>query len=270
MAGRLQRTRDELSRFLKHHRGKLSPAEVGLPLNGRRRTPGLRREEVAALAGVGLTWYTWLEQGRDIGVSESFLLSLSRALRLDDAECCHLFLLAQQRPPPPEAQDSVSVPPLVQRLMDDLSERPAYLLNLRWDVIAWNAAADRLFGFARRPRPDRNLLRLVFTDPELRRRLPAWEEEAAGLLTQFRCDQAIAPESPALRAQVEELKNLSPAFRRWWDRPAGAAASHGVATIRDEAGSLRRFRHERLIVDEYRHLWMVVCFTEEEAPPAAM
>src|SRR5690606_6185046 len=135
----LARSRPELSAFLLQHRRRLAPADVGLPPGGRRRTPGLRREEVAALAGVGLTWYTWFEQGRGIGVSESFLLGVARALRLDDAECCHLFLLAQGRPPPLEAHQSPALDPLVQRLMDDLPARPAYILDLRWDVVAWNA-----------------------------------------------------------------------------------------------------------------------------------
>ena len=134
MAGRsLDRTRSELTDFLIHHRSKLTPADVGLPSTGRRRTPGLRREEVATLAGVGLTWYTWFEQGRDINVSESFVLRVSKALKLDDAECCHLFLLAHRRPPPVEAYQWQEIPPLVQRLMDDMP-RPAYVMNLRWDV----------------------------------------------------------------------------------------------------------------------------------------
>src|SRR5690606_20905936 len=109
------------SEFLTRHRKKLTPADVGLPSHGSRRTPGLRREEVAALAGVGLTWYTWFEQGRDIQVSEKFLLSVAYALKLDDAECSHLFLLAHQRPPPPQAHQLTSVTPLIQQLMDDLT-----------------------------------------------------------------------------------------------------------------------------------------------------
>src|SRR5688572_26260377 len=109
----LSRAKNELSEFLTRQRKKLSPADVGLPANGRRRTPGLRREEVASLAGVGLTWYTWFEQGRDIHVSESFLLNVARALKLDDAECSHLFLLAHRRPPPPEARQWLCVTPLI-------------------------------------------------------------------------------------------------------------------------------------------------------------
>lgn len=255
----LERTRSELTDFLLHHRHKLTPADVGLPATGRRRTPGLRREEVATLAGVGLTWYTWFEQGRDIKVSESFLLNVSRALKLDDAECCHLFLLAHRRPPPVEAYQWQSIPPRIQTLMDDLA-RPAYIMNLRWDVIAWNVAADRLLGFAGRELPERNILRMVFADPALRRRFPAWQRDAFRLLAQFRCDLAAVPEDPAMQALIEELAMLSPVFRRWWEKPDLETYGHGIGSVVDAESIQRDFDHEMLIVDEHRHLRMIVYF----------
>ncbi|WP_149194306.1 helix-turn-helix transcriptional regulator [Luteimonas suaedae] len=261
----LRRTRGELSAFLQRHRRKLAPVDVGLPVTGRRRTPGLRREEVAALAGVGLTWYTWFEQGRDIGVSERFLLNVARALRLDDAECCHLFLLAHRRPPPPEAHHWPTVTPLVQQLMDDLVARPAYVINLRWDVVAWNAAADRLFGFAGRDPAERNFMRLLFADPALRRRLPAWHEDAPRLLSHFRCDLAVAPQDPAMWTLIDALKRLSADFRRWWDEaPQIEGYRRGIGTIVDPDALHLHFRHELLVVDEHRHLRMIVYFVEPE------
>lgn len=261
MAGRsLDRTRRELTDFLVHHRHKLTPADVGLPSTGRRRTPGLRREEVATLAGVGLTWYTWFEQGRDINVSERFLLRVSKALKLDDAECCHLFLLAQRRPPPAEAHQAQAIPPRIQTLLDDLA-RPAYILNLRWDVIAWNAAADGLLGLADRESGERNLLRLVFADPALRRRLPGWRQDAARLLAQFRCDLAAAPEDAAMQELIEALSRLSPDFRRWWESPDQEGYARGIGRLLDTEGTPRDFDHETLVVDEHRHLRMVVYFT---------
>lgn len=262
---RFERTRQELTEFLLHHRHKLTPADVGLPITGRRRTPGLRREEVATLAGVGLTWYTWFEQGRDINVSESFLLSVSKALKLDDAECCHLFLLAHQRPPPPEAYQWQTVPPLVQTLIDDLTTRPAYVTNLRWDIVAWNAAADTLFGLAKREPHERNMLRLVFADPELRRRLPEWREEAPKLLGHFRCDLATAPQDPAMLALIEELTALSPDFRRWWETPLHNAYRYGIGTVLDADGIRREFEHQMLIIDEHRHLRMIVYFDTQDS-----
>lgn len=256
----LDRRRKELSDFLTLHRQKLSPADVGLPTTARRRTPGLRREEVAALAGVGLTWYTWFEQGREIKVSETFLLNVAKTLKLDDAECCHLFLLAHRRPPPAEGFEWLAVTPFIQQLMDELA-RPAYVLNLRWDVIAWNEAADRLFDFNAREREVRNILRMVFADPEMRRRFPAWGEDAPRLLSQFRCDFAVAPDNPALLTLVEDLKDLSADFRRWWENPDSEESRRGIGSILAPDATLLGFRHETLIVDEYRHLKMVVYFT---------
>ncbi|WP_173044599.1 helix-turn-helix transcriptional regulator [Bosea sp. ANAM02] len=258
----LARTRTELSDFLMRRRKRLVAAEAGLPSAGQRRTPGLRREEVAALAGVGLTWYTWFEQGRDIQVSESFLLRVAKALKLDDAECGHLFLLAHRRPPPPETYQWPSVGPLIQNLLDDLTMRPAYVVNLRWDVVAWNKAADDLFGFAGRERTERNIMRLVFADPEFRHRLPEWRHEAPKLLAQFRYDLAGHPDDPAMLALVSELKRLSPDFRRWFEQPGLEGYARGIGAILDLGGTSSCFLHEMLIVDEYRHLRMVVYFRQ--------
>lgn len=261
----LARTRSDPSNFLLHHRAKLTPADVGLPTKGGRRTPGLRREEVALLAGVGLTWYTWFEQGRDIQVSEAFLLNVSKALRLDDAECCHLFLLAHRRPPPSEAYQSSSVSAHIQQLLDDLSMRPAYVLNLRWDIVAWNAAVDDLFDLRGRNPAERNLMRMMFADPDMRRRLPAWGEDAPKLVAQFRCDLAAVPDDPAIRALINDLKKLSPDFRRWVEQPDMAGYSRGIGTIIDQTGNQFRYLHEVLTVDEHRHLRMVVYFSGEGA-----
>lgn len=256
----LARNRPDLSDFVTRHRKKLTPADVGLPTTGGRRTPGLRREEVAALAGVGLTWYTWFEQGRDIQVSESFLLKTAKALKLDDAECNHLFLLAHRRPPPPEARQWPSVDPLIQQLLDDLTVRPAYVSNLRWDVIAWNAAADRLFNFSNRAQHDRNIIRMVFADPDLRRRLPGWRKDAPRLLAQFRYDLAAAPDDPDMLWLVEDLKKVSPDFRRWIEQPGMDTYARGVGVVLAADGACLNFHHQMLTVDEHRHLKMIVYF----------
>lgn len=258
----LARTRTDLSDFLTRHRKKLTPVDAGLPSTGARRTPGLRREEVAALAGVGLTWYTWFEQGLDIQVSESFLLKVAKALKLDDAGCSRLFLLAHRRPPPPEAYQWPSVSPLIQNLLDDLVTRPAYVANLRWDVVAWNEAADELFGFTKLEQLDRNIIRLIFADPEFRPRLPHWSSEAPKLLAQFRFDLATAPDDPAMLAMVDEMKMLSPDFRRWIEQPGVENYARGIGAIFDPDGTQLRFMHEMLTVDEYRHLKMTVYFRQ--------
>lgn len=262
----LKRSRTDLAEFLRRHRERLTPADVGLPGGGRRRTPGLRREEVAALAGVGLTWYTWLEQGREISVSQDLLLRISGILKLDDAECCHLFLLAQQRPPPIDARHWRRVSPLVQQMMDELALRPAYVTNLRWDVVAWNAAAEQLFGFGLTGGAGINLLRLIFTEPELRRRMPEWREEAPRLLAGFRCDLAVAPQDPAMLALVEDLKKRSPDFRLWWDGPPAPDPSRGLMALRADSGCCE-FQHEVITVDEHHHLRMTVYFVNTSAGP---
>jgi PAS domain-containing protein len=255
----LDRSRAELSEFLRRHRERLSPADVGLPETGRRRTPGLRREEVAALAGVGLTWYTWFEQGRDIGVSESFLLNVSRALKLGDAECCHLFLLAHKRPPPADIYDWPAVNPRIQAVMDELATKPAYVITLGWDVVAWNAAADRIFGFSKYDRHDRNFLRMVFADPGLRKRHPSFREDGPRLIANFRYDLAVTPENPALLSLIEKLMQLSPEFRRWWHEPASGEYSRGVSSVL-VGGTPVSFEHEMMTVDEHRHLRIIVYF----------
>ena len=263
LSGRtLARDKPDLSEFVTRHRKALTPADVGLPTTGGRRTPGLRREEVAALAGVGLTWYTWFEQGRDIQVSESFLLKIAKALKLGDADCSHLFLLAHRRPPPPEARQWPSVDPLVQQLLDDLTERPAYVSNLRWDVIAWNAAADHLFTFSDRDQHDRNIIRMVFADPDLRRRLPEWKEDAPRLVAQFRYDLAAAPDDPDMLWLVEDLKKVSPDFRRWMEQPGMDICARGVSgLLAEDNDTLLSFNHQILTVDEHRHLKMIVYFS---------
>ena len=263
MAARtLARKRDELSAFLTHHRRRLKPADVGLATTGRRRTPGLRREEVAALAGVGLTWYTWFEQGRDIRVSEAFLLSVAKALALSDAECTRLFLLAHRRPPPAEARRPVAVSLRVQALLNDLA-RPAYVTNLCWDVLAWSPAADALFGFSDREPDERNLLRMVFADAEFRRRLPDWSEDAPRLLAQFRHDLAAAPEDEGVLDTIADLGRLSPDFRRWMAKPSMERSRRGIASLVTRAGRRVRFSHEMLVADVDRHLRMVVYFEND-------
>lgn len=194
---RLDRTRAELADFLRRRRECLSPLDVGLPAGKRRRTPGLRREEVAALAGVGITWYTWLEQGRSIKVSTAFLDNVSRVLKLDEIERRHLFLLAHQRPPAMAGQAWCEVSPLVRRLLDDLTLRPAYVLNLRWDVIGWNEAAQNLFGFEQRDASERNMLWMLFADNRLNSKIIEWLIQAPQVLASFRRDLRRLPTTRA-------------------------------------------------------------------------
>jgi transcriptional regulator with XRE-family HTH domain len=251
---RLDRTRSELSDFLRRRRENLSPLDMGLPAGRRRRTPGLRREEVAALAGVGLTWYTWLEQGRDIRVSAAFLDAITRVLKLDETERRHLFLLAHQRPPALRGRPWCAMPPLVRRLLDDLSLRPAYVFNLRWDAIGWNAAAERLFGFEDRAASERNMLWMLFADDRLAHRIVVWDVHAPRILASFRRDYAQAPEDEDMTGLVDALERASPLFRDLWHRHDVHGRCNGSRTFVVEGVGPVAFQHSTLIVDEEKHL----------------
>jgi transcriptional regulator with XRE-family HTH domain len=211
--------RQELSDFLCNRRGRIAPGDVGLPATNRRRTPGLRREEVAQLAGVSATWYTWLEQKRPIGVSSSVLDNLARVLQLDPAERMQLFQLAL-RPPvfdSPSKRETVS--PLIRRLLDQTDPIPAFVLGRRWDVLASNRAALAFFlDFEQVPANERNMLWLVFTNSTLRSLIVDWRTRAQDTLARFRADYGRHAGEEHFVQLVERLKSVSPEFAQWWPR----------------------------------------------------
>ncbi|MFQ3787143.1 helix-turn-helix transcriptional regulator [Halomonas sp. A29] len=261
-----QHTRAELSEFLRSRRERITPKEVGLPAGGRRRTPGLRREEVAALAGVGLSWYTWLEQGRDIKVSSAFLDNLSRVLKLDVTERRHLFLLAHQRLPPEVGRTLCAVPPLIRRLMSDIAARPSYVLNLRWDVLAWNPAADRVFGFSNIPAARRNLLRMLFTSPEMRELFSPWDGQALEILSSFRRDFVRAIDDADMIDLVTELESVSSVFNTWWQQQDIHGPCQGIRHLQIPTVGQVEFEHTSLSIDEDRHLRLVYYAAKEGRP----
>ena len=254
MARTLERTREELAAFLRSRRERISPEQAGLPASGRRRTPGLRREEVAALAGVGLTWYTWLEQGRDIGVSPAFLDSLCRVLKLDATERRHLYLLTYQRAPAEQAQTWCVVPKVIHRLMADMPLRPAYVLNLRWDVLAWNSAADKIFNFADKPAEQRNLLWMLFTDEKMRSLLCSWEQQAIQMLSSFRRDFAHASAQSDIAELVRSLEKVSADFKHWWNRQDIQGPCQSIRHFDIPSFGNISFEHTTLTIDADRHL----------------
>jgi transcriptional regulator with XRE-family HTH domain len=241
--------RRTLAEFLRSRRTRLSPLEVGLVPRARRRTPGLRREEVAQLAGIGVTWYTWLEQGRDIRVSAHFLENLARALRLNPSEREHLFALAQRRPPPLTAPLLPVVSPVLNRMLESYPH-PAYVKTPRWDVVAWNPAAALLFGdFARIPPERRNALLLVFTSPDYRRMMVDREGDARRVVARFRLDHSRAGDDPAFARLLDELLETSPEFRRFWADQDVLGRSEGVKRLRHpEVGEIE-FEHVALAVE---------------------
>jgi transcriptional regulator with XRE-family HTH domain len=210
-------TRAELGEFLRSRRARIAPTTVGLQPGRRRRTPGLRREEVADLAKVGLTWYTWLEQGRDIRVSPRVLISISRALRLEPAERTHLFRLAGQAPPAPEpVNDSLS--PRLRQVLDAWDPYPAHVAGRRRDVLAWNRANDAIYGWSTMSEHRRNTLWWAFMVPETRRVMADWERESALAVAAFRADAGSDLVDPDYQELISELLEGSPEFAAIWAR----------------------------------------------------
>ena len=207
----------ELGDFLRTRRARLTPEEVGLPRGSRRKTPGLRRAEVAQIVGVSVDWYTWLEQGRPITPSTQVLERLVQTLRLDANERTHLFLLAQQQPPPTLLQEPEIVSPALQHFLDQFGARPAFVSGRRWDILAWNDAGCAVFGdYHRMTGRERNTIWGVFTNPLARQFIVNWEEDARQLLAQFRSTCGRYPGDAQLTELIHDLMLASPEFRAWW------------------------------------------------------
>ncbi|MEU3014416.1 helix-turn-helix transcriptional regulator [Nocardia asteroides] len=211
--------RAELAEFLKAHRSRLQPSDVGLPMDlipGRRRTPGLRREEVADLSGISLSWYTWLEQGRKIAASPQVVDALARALRLDSAQHRQLRRLAGFADPVVEYQAGDEISRL-QRLVDTMYPTPAVVHDARLDFVAWNTAFSRIrTDPATLPPGRRNLLWWMYTDERNRAMMRRWEAAARAILSQFRVLLGNNPGDPRLVQVVSELSTASAEFRTWW------------------------------------------------------
>ncbi|MEV5570748.1 helix-turn-helix transcriptional regulator [Spirillospora sp. NPDC052269] len=209
--------REALARFLRTRRARVTPAEAGIEPGVRRRTPGLRREEVATLSGVGITWYTWLEQGRDINPSPEVLGAISRTLRLDVPSRDYLFRLAGVHPDdaPKPVRD---VPEHLERLVRAQGDSPAVLMDAAWDVLAFNEAADAVYGYGDVPAEDRNVAYLLLTSPEQRKITRDWEEHAHRVVGELREAFARHPSgAPALSALFARLREASPEAGRWLD-----------------------------------------------------
>jgi transcriptional regulator with XRE-family HTH domain len=223
--------RREAGAFLRSWRGRLAPSAVGLPQGFRRRTPGLRREEVAILAGVGTTWYTWLEQGREIQPSNEVLSALAEVLRLDAAERHHLFSLYDRPTQTRRLPGEEHVDEPLRHMVDGLAGQPALVLGWRWDILAWNRAAEVVIGsYAGLDGGRPNVLELLFSDPAHRRLFVDWETVARGALATFRADCAQHVGDPDFEAMVARLARLSPEFAAWW--PQHDVAHHLAGTKR--------------------------------------
>ncbi|MEU7058572.1 helix-turn-helix transcriptional regulator [Streptomyces sp. NPDC046197] len=207
----------ELREFLMSRRARVTPAEAGLPEGGpRRRTPGLRREEVAVLAGVGVSWYQWLEQGRDISVSPQVLDSVARVLKLSNAERRHLYVLAGLNPPAPEvAPDKREMCDGLRRLIDTWMPYPAHIMDMYYNCVMYNDAAAIVLGM--RPGTTQNCLVDFFTDPLYRSRAKSWERNARTVVAQFRAACSARPDDEGFQAVLAELQDAGEEFTALWE-----------------------------------------------------
>ena len=270
--------RDELRAFLRSRRARLSPADVGLPDNGeRRRTPGLRREELAALAGVGVSWYTWLEQGRDINPSPEVLDAVARALRLDPAERRTLFALARTELPLADDVDCTRPDQLegdigqLVALVDSMHPNPAYLLGPMTRILAWNRAASVVLGSPDHLAPDRRyLLWLLLVEPVEAGLTPQREGTARNTLARFRAEYARHAGEPEYEEFVSLMRERSERFREWWGEHEVIETQRGTKVLEHPQLGTLRLHHAQTVPTGQPELRMAVYAPADEATRAAL
>lgn len=258
----------QLGEFLTTKRKAQSRVALGLPPSGRRSEQGLSREEVATLAGISVSWYTWLEQGRDINASEQVLSAVARVLHLSDPETEYVFALAgparaQLMPPPDEAP---------QHLLNLIRsfDFPAFVLTSDWTIVGWNAGYEWLYGpIATAPVEERNLLRIIYTDPKNRELLPNWERDSRSFLAEFRAESGVRLTSDRHRALIDSLKELSPAFREQWAEQSVSRFTSTLRTFTHPIDGELVFEHHRLVPSDAADLHVVIYAPVAPVAPAA-
>lgn len=254
----LARSEDALGAFLKDRRAKLDPAALGFPM-ARRRTPGLRREEVAQRASVSVTWYTWLEQGRGGAPSADVLERVASALMLTAAEREHLFFLGLSRPPDVHYTTPEPVTPRLQRMLDSLELSPAFVKTPAWDIVAWNhAAATVLTDYGTLPPRQRNILRLLFDNPHARTISPFWESHARLVVASFRLETSRAGTSENARALVDELRRSSPEFASMWLANDVSTFGEGIKHLAHPITGPLALKYSSFSIDDHPNLGLVI------------
>ncbi len=243
--------RAELTRFLRSARGRLQPKDVGLPTGERRRAQGLRREEVASLAGMSVTWYTWFEQGRKVQLSAGMLERVSRTLRLSPQQREFLFALAQHRPPPLSLPPDDVVHPALQHLLDVLSI-PAQVITEDWTVIGWNRHVARLFrDYARLPDPaDRNLFKILMSDDRYRADADEYRTMAQKVTARFKWDYSRTTRVHVFEALISDMLEKSAEFREFWHESDVASHLQGVHSVEVDGVGRITMQHSSYTVDE--------------------
>ncbi|MFG1397301.1 helix-turn-helix transcriptional regulator [Roseixanthobacter pseudopolyaromaticivorans] len=247
-----------LGSYLKDRRSKLDPLAFGFS-PARRRTPGLRREEVAQRANISATWYTWLEQGRGGAPSADVLDRIARALMLTDVEREHLFLLGLGRTPDVRYRKNEGVTPRLQRVLDALNPSPAFIRTATWDILAWNTAATVILtDYGKLPPEQRNVLRFIFLDARVRAAQYDWESVARFVVGAFRADAARAGAAAEVKPLVDEMCRLSPEFAAMWRDNDVHGHGEGIKHLRHPILGPVSFEYSAFAVDGRPDLGMVV------------
>ncbi|MFI5631549.1 helix-turn-helix transcriptional regulator [Streptomyces sp. NPDC051664] len=260
----------DLGDFLRSRRARIQPEDVGLQAYGRRRVPGLRREEVAQLAGVSVDYYIRLEQGRGPSVSDAVLDAIARVLRLDETELAYLHTVARPSTKARGERPATTqrVRPGLRLLLDTIDRAPAFILGRRMDVLAWNALGDAVVGFSRMPAAVRNMPRQVFLEPAARELYPEWAAVAAETVSHLRLDAGLHPTDRQLATLVGELSLRSEDFRRLWADHQVKAKTYGVKRIRHPVAGELTLPYETLALPGDPDQSLVVYTPEPETETA--
>ena len=261
---------NQRSAFLKRCRARLKPEDVGLPAATRTRTAGLRREDVAAISGVSASWYTWLEQGRPIRVSDDVLDRVCQSLRLSNDERIYLYSLVQHRPPRVTTDVRPEVPEELVRMIDSLAV-PAIVMNLRCDVLAWNAQNTAIYrDYSLVPPGERNLLEILLTRP-VKHMTPAQLENTLGrLIARLRYNYSQCMDDPKFEALVHRLNAQSPLFNRIWRTPEFTLRAYGLHRFTHARFGQLAFEHGSVVPDGHPNIRIIICTPENEAARIAV
>lgn len=255
-ASRIDLRRTELREFLMNRRARLSPRDFGMPDAGRRRTPGLRREEVAVLAGVGISWYQWLEQGRAISVSPQVLDSVARVLRMDEVERGHLYALAGLNPPSvPPAAPCREVDTALIRVLGNWMPFPAHIVDPYWNLVTMNPAAQRLLGY---DSSDRNYLKTLFTNLRFRACYADWAAAAPRVVAQYRAEMTARPDDPGFQNVVDDLLRKNAEFAELWQRRDVVAPGVNAEAVTHPEFGVLFFDVLHLRVPQYPELRLIL------------
>ncbi len=253
---------ENLKTFLTKHRAKINPEDYGFT-SGRRRVKGLRREEVAQLAAINVSWYTWLEQGREISISRAAINRIGTVLKLTNDEQEYLNAIVFGNKPALEEQEEVSEE--LKALIRALEPNPAFIRRENMDIEYWNeAASKKIFDWSTLPKADRNSLKLMFLNDEYKRRIPQWEQAAKNTIASFRSYFALATDKSAFKAVLDDLKSRSELFCQMWQDYEVKRIREGEKSVLDDKGTLRHYKYVSLKPEHYSNTFVIYYIESKE------